>query len=211
MYLVNKIKKKSIVFVDEIDGLLGSNQSVLYSLFSWVAQNNSTLLLIGIANHIHLTEKFLPRLRARDCEPQLLIFNPYSGPQLTAILEERLQQYKEVCFFLICINKSKEREGQQQQKKTKRPTHWSCYFFFKRKMMVNCNSLRRTPSSLSPSRFFFSNTLFFIKTLTKNWFAAFLPKGNNPPQKKIVGSHLSLSLSHTHTNNTPPHTHTRSL
>ena len=36
---------------------------VLYTLFEWSALPSSKLILIGIANALDLTERFLPRLR----------------------------------------------------------------------------------------------------------------------------------------------------
>jgi cell division control protein 6 len=81
---------------------------VLYKLFEWASRPRSTLLLLGIANSIDLTERFLPRLRQRlRCssaangassgaehvvtpEPELLIFSPYNHESLKAIVQARL-------------------------------------------------------------------------------------------------------------------------
>ena len=41
------------------------DQVVLYKLFEWASRPRSTLVLLGIANSIDLTERFLPRLRQR--------------------------------------------------------------------------------------------------------------------------------------------------
>jgi Cdc6-like AAA superfamily ATPase len=72
-------------------GLLsGSRQQVLYHLFSWTQRRRSKLVLFGIANSIDLTDRFLPRLKQRECEPELLIFRPYTKGQLVDILRARL-------------------------------------------------------------------------------------------------------------------------
>ncbi len=55
---------------------------MLYRLFEWPKKQGSNLILIGIANEMDLTDRFLPRLRSRDCEPELLIFSPYKQEQL---------------------------------------------------------------------------------------------------------------------------------
>lgn len=41
---------------------------------------------------MHLTDRFLPRLRQRNCAPELLVFPSYNEQQLLSIVCERLQQ-----------------------------------------------------------------------------------------------------------------------
>lgn len=81
----------TVVVIDEMDGLLtGSRQQVLYHLFGWTQQRDCRLVLFGIANSIDLTDRFLPRLKQRNLEPELLIFRPYTKTQLVAIMKHRL-------------------------------------------------------------------------------------------------------------------------
>ncbi|KAJ2163136.1 AAA ATPase [Coemansia sp. RSA 552] len=81
-----------LIILDEVDALLASSrqQEVLYRLFELAARPNSRLALVGIANALDLTDRFLPRLQARNCEPLLLNFNPYKVPDIVAILQSRL-------------------------------------------------------------------------------------------------------------------------
>ncbi|KAJ2796231.1 AAA ATPase [Coemansia helicoidea] len=79
-----------LVILDEVDSLLGSRQEVLYRLFELAAHPNSRLALVGIANALDLTDRFLPRLQARGCEPILLNFNPYQVADIVSILQSRL-------------------------------------------------------------------------------------------------------------------------
>ncbi|KAG0007579.1 AAA ATPase [Entomortierella chlamydospora] len=89
--LVLDDKKKIIVTVlDEIDHLLTKDQDVLYRLFQWSCAENSKLTLIGIANALDMTDRFLPRLKAKSCEPQLLNFNPYQVSEIKEIIMDRL-------------------------------------------------------------------------------------------------------------------------
>ncbi|KAG0057208.1 AAA ATPase [Gryganskiella cystojenkinii] len=86
-------KKKKTLFVailDEIDQLLTKDQEVLYKLFQWSTSKSSKLTLIGIANALDMTERLLPRLKAKGCEPQLMHFNPYQVKEIQEIIKARL-------------------------------------------------------------------------------------------------------------------------
>ncbi|KAF9907319.1 AAA ATPase [Linnemannia zychae] len=86
-------KKSTTMFVtilDEMDQLLTKDQEVLYKLFQWSNMDNSKLTLIGIANALDMTDRFLPRLKAKNCEPQLLNFNPYQVAEIREIIMDRL-------------------------------------------------------------------------------------------------------------------------
>ena len=76
----------AVLGLDELDQLLGTQrgvkQEVLYSMFEWAALPQSRLVLIGVANALDLTERFLPRLRARNAPPSLLCFPPYAAAPL---------------------------------------------------------------------------------------------------------------------------------
>ncbi|KAL9112378.1 MAG: hypothetical protein Q9227_003220 [Pyrenula ochraceoflavens] len=80
-----------LVMLDEIDHLLATDLEALYSLFEWSLGPKSQLLLLGIANALDLTDRFLPRLKARNLKPQLLSFRPYTAPQIASIITTRLQ------------------------------------------------------------------------------------------------------------------------
>ena len=89
-------KKKSpgqvyVVTLDEIDHLLTLDLEILYTLFEWSLQRASRLVLIGIANALDLTDRFLPRLKARNLKPQLLPFLPYTAPQIASVLTAKLK------------------------------------------------------------------------------------------------------------------------
>ncbi|KIX95994.1 uncharacterized protein Z520_08249 [Fonsecaea multimorphosa CBS 102226] len=80
-----------LVLLDEIDTLLGGDCEVLYSIFEWAMHPSSSLILIGIANALDLTDRFLPRLKLRNIKPQLLPFLPYSAQQISAIISNKLR------------------------------------------------------------------------------------------------------------------------
>ena len=80
-----------LVLLDEIDTLLKGDCETLYSIFEWAMHPSSTLILIGIANALDLTDRFLPRLKQRNVKPQLLPFLPYSPQQISTIISEKLR------------------------------------------------------------------------------------------------------------------------
>lgn len=89
-------KKKSsgpvfVVTLDEIDHLLTLGLEILYKLFEWSLHRSSRLILIGIANALDLTDRFLPRLKARNLKPRLLPFLPYTAPEIASVITAKLQ------------------------------------------------------------------------------------------------------------------------
>jgi len=88
-------KKKSsdvyMVVLDEVDHILTLDLESLYRVFEWSMQKCSRLVLVGIANALDLTDRFLPRLKARNLKPELLPFLPYTAPQIKNIIVKRLK------------------------------------------------------------------------------------------------------------------------
>lgn len=80
-----------IVTLDEIDYLLTLDLSLLYTLFEWALDASSRLILIGIANALDLTDRFLPRFKARNLKPHLLAFVPYTAPQIASVITTKLR------------------------------------------------------------------------------------------------------------------------
>lgn len=80
-----------LVTLDEIDHLLATDPEILYTFFEWSMQPKSRLVLIGIANALDLTDRFLPRLKAKNLNPQLLPFLPYTASQLSQVISSRLR------------------------------------------------------------------------------------------------------------------------
>ncbi|KAK2793103.1 AAA ATPase [Onygenales sp. PD_12] len=80
-----------LVTLDEIDHLLTSDVEILYTLFEWSLQQDSHLILIGIANALDLTDRFLPRLKTKNLRPRLLPFLPYTPSQISSIITTRLR------------------------------------------------------------------------------------------------------------------------
>ena len=58
-----KLNKKVLLVLDEIDQLDSKCHDVLYSLFEWPYLRNSKVVLVGIANSLDLTDRILPRLK----------------------------------------------------------------------------------------------------------------------------------------------------
>lgn len=88
-------KKKAsevyLVVLDEIDHILTLDLESLYRVFEWSLQKTSRLVLVGIANALDLTDRFLPRLKSRNLKPELLPFLPYSATQIKTIITGRLR------------------------------------------------------------------------------------------------------------------------
>lgn len=79
-----------VVVLDEVDNLLTIDSDSLYTLFEFALHKSSRLALIGIANALDLTDRFLPRLKSRNLKPELLPFLPYTASQIKEIITSRL-------------------------------------------------------------------------------------------------------------------------
>jgi cell division control protein 6 len=84
-------KTSYLVTLDEVDHLLELDIDLLYNIFEWSLQKSSGLVLVGIANALDFTDRFLPRLKARGLKPQLLPFLPYTAAQISAVITSKLK------------------------------------------------------------------------------------------------------------------------
>ncbi|TID19809.1 hypothetical protein CANINC_003692 [Pichia inconspicua] len=95
------IKRKStdcdftILVLDELDNIIHKSQQLLFELFTWTsemyeAEQKPNLLVIGIANALNLTDRFLPRLRANCISPKLIPFLPYTADQIKSVITNKL-------------------------------------------------------------------------------------------------------------------------
>lgn len=78
--------------LDEIDHLLHSraHQNVLYRLFA-LSSPSSDCALIGIANSLDLTERFVPLLQSKGAAPELLHFRPFDATEIVTVIKSRLE------------------------------------------------------------------------------------------------------------------------
>ncbi|KAM7359089.1 cell division cycle 6 [Cochliomyia hominivorax] len=92
--------KTLLIVLDEIDQLCSSKQSVLYTIFEWPSMPDASILLVGIANSLDLTERTLLRLNARcELKPKHMHFPPYSKQQIVDIFKSRLQEAEVLDIF----------------------------------------------------------------------------------------------------------------
>ncbi|KAH3666096.1 hypothetical protein OGAPHI_004285 [Ogataea philodendri] len=84
----------TIIILDEMDNLMGRSQQVLFELFSWasnLAGDNPKIVIIGIANALDLTDRFLPRLKSNNISPDVIPFLPYTAEQIQKVITAKLQ------------------------------------------------------------------------------------------------------------------------
>lgn len=91
LFLDRDSKTRHVVVLDELDHVVTKDQEVLFKIFQWAFMKESNLILVGIANALDLTDRFLPRLRANNLTPQILAFMPYTADQITTIVETKLR------------------------------------------------------------------------------------------------------------------------
>lgn len=84
-------KTPYLVTLDEVDYLMELDIDLLYNIFEWSLEKSSGLVLVGIANALDFTDRFLPRLKARGLKPHLLPFLPYSAQQISSVITSKLK------------------------------------------------------------------------------------------------------------------------
>ncbi|VEU20442.1 DEKNAAC101236 [Brettanomyces naardenensis] len=88
----------TILVLDEMDSVINKYQQTLFELFSWASNLPSVslgnyqpgLILVGIANALDLTDRFLPRLRSNRINPKLVQFLPYTADQIGEVITAKL-------------------------------------------------------------------------------------------------------------------------
>lgn len=84
-----------VIVLDELDHLLHTrvHQNVLYRLFCLPTRvrHAARVALIGIANSLDLTERFVPLLSSRGVQPEHMQFQPMGAADVCAVVHGRLQ------------------------------------------------------------------------------------------------------------------------
>ncbi|KAF7718334.1 Uncharacterized protein PECH_001074 [Penicillium ucsense] len=91
IFLPSKPNGLYLVSLDEMDHLLTGDSDVLQTLFEWSLSSQSSLILIGIANALDLTDRSLPQLKAKNLRPVLLPFLPYNSSSIAEVITNRLR------------------------------------------------------------------------------------------------------------------------
>ncbi|CBQ73898.1 related to Cell division control protein 18 [Sporisorium reilianum SRZ2] len=97
--LIRDGNQRILIVLDEMDHLLQSraHQNILYKIFSWTsncsgngAHGGAACSLIGIANSLDLTERFVPLLASKGASPALLHFRPFEASEIVSVIRDRL-------------------------------------------------------------------------------------------------------------------------
>ncbi|PNS17695.1 Cell division control protein 18 [Sphaceloma murrayae] len=147
--------KMYLLVLDEVDRLVDLDLELLYSLFEWSMHPTSSLILIGIANALDLTDRLLPRLKSRNIKPSLLPFMPYTAAQISDIISTKLKTlstdpnstqtpFVQQAAILLCSKKVASQTGDLRK----------AFDIIKRALTLAENEARTSHSSaqISPSR-----------------------------------------------------------
>lgn len=93
----------TILVLDEMDSVINKYQQALFELFTWASPilekspDRPRLILIGIANALDLTDRFLPRLRSNLINPKVVQFLPYTADQIKRVITAKLRALAPEC------------------------------------------------------------------------------------------------------------------
>lgn len=87
-------KGKTVLILDELDQLAMADLSLLSAIFNWTTEPKCNLSIIGIANSIDLTARYVPE----SLQPltDTLYFAPYNVEDITAILTDRMNRANKI-------------------------------------------------------------------------------------------------------------------
>ncbi|GMH40170.1 hypothetical protein BSKO_08074 [Bryopsis sp. KO-2023] len=85
-----------VVLLDEMDGLISKDSSLIYDLFK-LAKSSSRFVLIGAANSLDLTERVMPKLQ-QGCQPKLVVFPAYRASEASKLVKQRLEKCSDKVF-----------------------------------------------------------------------------------------------------------------
>lgn len=150
----------TILVLDEMDNIVNRSQQSLFELFTWAStlidsETKPNLLLIGIANALDLTDRFLPRLRANCINPKLVPFLPYTAEQIKSVITTKL-------FSLLEDNKENLPEKQSLLPPL---VHPAAIQFCAKKSAVTTGDLRKAFDVMFKSIDLFEENLLKTKKL----------------------------------------------
>merc|ERR1712048_877326 len=90
-YFRSKPETSTLLVIDELDLLQTKRQDVLYQIFDWPQNEDSKLVIIGIANTLDLPERLQSARVASRIGHARLQFKPYTKKQLGKILSSRVE------------------------------------------------------------------------------------------------------------------------
>jgi len=90
-YFRSKPEVSTLLVIDELDLLQTKRQDVLYQIFDWPQNEDSKLVIIGIANTLDLPERLQSARVASRIGHARLQFKPYTKKQLGKILASRVE------------------------------------------------------------------------------------------------------------------------
>jgi len=112
-YFRSKPEVSTLLVIDELDLLQTKRQDVLYQIFDWPQNEDSKLVIIGIANTLDLPERLQSARVASRIGHARLQFKPYTKKQLGKILASRVE------IAMEKINNTKK--GPNSSKSSKKP------------------------------------------------------------------------------------------
>ena len=71
------------------------SRRVCDQVFEWPTLPGASVLLIGIANGLDLTDRVLPFLKAQGCHPQTLNFSTYTKQQVCCFTAQEEEEEEE--------------------------------------------------------------------------------------------------------------------
>ncbi|KAK9480908.1 P-loop containing nucleoside triphosphate hydrolase protein [Lipomyces japonicus] len=174
----------NIVILDEMDYLITKDQDILYRIFEYTRLQNSNLVLIGIANALNLTTRFLPKLKARNFIPELLRFTPYSADQIAEVIKARLEAHGEILPGTAATNLMHPAAIQLCSRKTASNTGdlRKAFDICKRGLDLAEDEARRKYGGQAAS-----NNAAITPTRTSGTFV--IPEGHMPP--KVTIAHIA--------------------
>jgi Cdc6-like AAA superfamily ATPase len=96
------IEKPVLIIIDEFENLINQCNSELITEIFALPYMYEKVKMVYISNLVDLPDMFMPQLKKRACEPEIILFPPYSRSELLEIIKDLYGEMSDSIALEVC-------------------------------------------------------------------------------------------------------------